>query len=314
MTLTLATAPFSNSKQHSPTFSARRTALFLPTGTLANNLAVRILCGDHKHALVQAESHLYADESDSASILSGLTLDPLAPGKAAPSYEEIAGAIDSAKHRPYPIRIGAISIESPVRRADGASVPYETLARISALAKSEGIGMHWDGARSMLLTGTPGFDLKRTSELFDTVYVSLYKYLGAPFGAVLTGRKDVIAEARELRHIYGSLLYQGWEAVLPPFDALPGFPARFLKAREAMEQLLDSARGGRRLHPRTRPKRKQHRVRPDSSRKARRVCPSVSQSADIRAATPKAGRMPLFINESILRRTSDELAAAILGS
>ncbi len=57
--------------------------------------------------------------------------------------------------------------------------------------------MHWDGARA-LLSGTEGFDLQRYSALFDTVYVSLYKYLGAPFGAVLAGNKATIAKVRDL--------------------------------------------------------------------------------------------------------------------
>ena len=67
----------------------KEDAAFMPTGTLANNLAVRLLCGDNHHALVQRESHLYLDESDSAQILSGLNLVPLAAGKTVPSYEEI---------------------------------------------------------------------------------------------------------------------------------------------------------------------------------------------------------------------------------
>jgi threonine aldolase len=84
----------------------KEEAAFLPTGTLANNLAVRVLCGDHRHALVQRESHLYLDEADSASLLSGINLVPLAAGKAAPSYEEVVAAIDSAEHGPYPLAVG----------------------------------------------------------------------------------------------------------------------------------------------------------------------------------------------------------------
>lgn len=294
------------------TLLGKEDAVFLPTGTLANNLAVRILCGDSKHALVQAESHLYADESDSASILSGLTLVPLAPGKAAPSYEEVAEAIDSAEHRPYPLRVGAISLESPVRRCNGSSVPHETLARISALAKQKGIGMHWDGARSLLLAGTPGFDIKSTSGLFDTVYVSLYKYLGAPFGAILAGRKEHMAQARDLRHIYGSLIYTGWATVLPPLDALPGFTADFVRARQAMDQLLArlQAAGGFSVE----------RVANESNITHLQISPERMKgfserqvSADVFTAKPNDGRISLFINQSILRRPVDEIASALIG-
>jgi threonine aldolase len=287
----------------------KEDAAFLPTGTLANNLGVRLLCGEKHHAIVQYESHLYLDEGDSAQVLSGINLVPLAPGKAAPSYEEIAAAIDAAEHGPYPIAVGAISIESPVRRQNGASVPFAELEHIHSLAQEHGIGMHWDGARSLLLTGTPGFDLRRTSALFDTVYVSLYKYLGAPYGAVLAGNKDLIAKARELRHVYGGLIYQGWQAALPALDALPGFPGRFLQARASFEQLLTrlQAAGGFTLS----------RVENGSNIDHLQVAPERLQglqarldAADIRARIPADGMMSLFVNESILRRSPDELVKA----
>jgi threonine aldolase len=60
----------------------KERAIFLPTGTLANHLAVRLLAGENRKALVQAESHLYRDEGDCAQLLSGLNLVPLAPGRA----------------------------------------------------------------------------------------------------------------------------------------------------------------------------------------------------------------------------------------
>jgi threonine aldolase len=290
----------------------KEDATFLPTGTLANNLAVRLLCGDNHHALVQHDSHLYLDESDSMQVLSGINLVPLAPGKAAPTYEELAAAIDSAEHGPYPLKVGAISLESPVRRLYGASVPYVQLERISALAKQHGIGMHWDGARSLLLSGTPDFDLRRTSALFDTVYVSLYKYLGSSYGAILAGKKDLIAKCREMRHVYGGLVKQGWQAALPALDALPGFAERFKLARVHGEQLLAGlqAAGGFTVD----------RVPDGSNISFLHLTPQRMQglqarldAADIRVHFHADGRLYFFINESILRRPSEELLKVFLG-
>ncbi len=59
---------------------------------------------------MQADSHLYADESDAPSIMSGLTMQPIAPSKAAPTIDEIRAAVDDAEHRAYPLKVGAISI------------------------------------------------------------------------------------------------------------------------------------------------------------------------------------------------------------
>lgn len=287
----------------------KQDAAFLPTGTLANQLAVRVLCGDHRHALVQQESHFYLDESDAASTLSGLSLVPLAAGRAAPTLDEVAAAIDRAEHGPYPLSVGAIALESPVRRMDGAMVPFETASRISALARAKGIGLHLDGARLLLATGTPGFDLGAYSALFDTVYVSLYKYLNAPFGAILAGDKDNIAKVRDLRHIFGSTIYQGWPAALPALDALEGFQVRFAMARAIAEQLLArlQASGGFQVE----------RIEHGSNIVFLRVSPERAaglgerlRKADIHIRDPKDGRVQLDINETLLRRSPEELARA----
>ncbi|HEX4651972.1 MAG TPA: beta-eliminating lyase-related protein [Granulicella sp.] len=290
----------------------KEDAAFLPTGTLANNLGIRLLAGENRHVLVQEQSHLYRDESDSAQTLSGLNLVPLGYNKPAPTYDEIAAAIDSAENGRFAVKVGAISLESPVRRQDGASILFAELERIAALAKQKNIGMHWDGARSFLLTGTPNFDLRRTAALFDTVYVSLYKYLGAPYGAVLAGNKDLVARARELRHVYGGMIYQGWQAALPALDALPGFSDRFLQARLNFEHLLTGLQtaGGFTLT----------RVENGSNIDHVQIAPERLHglearlaAADIRAHIAPDGLMPLYINESILRRPPQELLHAFLG-
>jgi threonine aldolase len=289
----------------------KEDAAFLPTGTLANNLAIRLLSGENHHVLVQEQSHLYLDESDSAEMLSGLNLVPLGPGKAAPTYDEVLTAIDTAEKGRFAVKVGAISLESPVRRQDGASIPFAELERISTLAKERNIGMHWDGARSFLLSGTPGFDLRRTAALFDTVYVSLYKYLGAPYGAVLCGKKELVARARDLRHIYGGMIYQGWQAAVPALDALPGFTDRFLQSRAHFDVLLTGLQsaGGFTITPVPNGSNITHvQVSPERLHglEARLA------AADIRAHIAPGGAMALSINESILRRSPQELLHAFL--
>jgi threonine aldolase len=290
----------------------KEDAAFLPTGTLANNLGIRLLAGENRHVLVQEQSHLYRDESDAAQTLSGLNLVPLGYDKPAPTYDEIAAAIDAAENGRFPVKVGAISLESPVRRQDGASIPFAELERISTLARQKNIGMHWDGARSFLLTGTPDFDLRRTATLFDTVYVSLYKYLGAPYGAVLCGKKDLVARARDMRHVYGGMIYQGWQAAVPALDALPGFADRFLQARAHFDTLLNGlqAAGGFTIAPVPNGSNITHvQVSPERLHglEARLA------AADIRAHIAPDGAMPLFINESILRRPPQDLLHPFLG-
>ena len=294
------------------TMLGKEDCCMLPTGTLANNLAVRILCGNHKHLIVQQDSHLYADESDAPSIMSGLTMQPIAPGKAAPTIDEIRAAVLDAEHRAYPLKVGAISIESPVRRHDGESVPFATMQQLCGLSKEKGIGTHWDGARAFMLTGTPGFDMKRTAAQFDTVFVSLYKALHAPFGAMLAGPADTIAQARDLRHVFGGLIYHGWVAALPALDALDGFTDRWTRSRAAAEQVFAKlqAAGGYTVR---RIPNESNIVYLQPSEARLHGLPARLQAADIRARITKEGSIPFFINDTMLHQGVDAITAAFLG-
>lgn len=216
----------------------KEDASFMPTGTLANQVALRLLCGDRKRALVQQESHVYCDESDAVTVLSAINLVPLAPGRATPSLEEVDAAMAVSEKAAYPLPIGAVSIESPVRRADGAMVPLRTVQAIAGRARAKGIGMHLDGARLLLNSGAEGFTPARYAAPFDTVYVSLYKYLGAPFGAILAGTKATIAKARDMRHVFGGTIFHGWQPALLALDGLDGFQERFTRVRLAGDRLL----------------------------------------------------------------------------
>lgn len=284
----------------------KEDAVFMPTGTLANNIALRLLCGEHHRALVQAVSHVYAAESDSPQLLSGLNLVPMAAGRPAPTPDEILAALEAGEHGYFPVKVGAISLENPVNDLHGTSIPFDTLQKISAHARQRGVGMHWDGARALMLADTPGFDLRATAALFDTVYMSLYKYLDAPFGAVLTGTKAVMARAREMRHIYGGMIFIGWEAALPVLHALPTFNARYLASRERFAQILSGlqAAGGFAVEQVPNGTNKLF-LKVDAAR-AKGLAERLT-AADIFASKPENGRMELYANTSLLRRNPAEI-------
>jgi threonine aldolase len=216
----------------------KERALFFPTGTLANHIAVRLLAGERRHVLVQEESHLYRDEGDCAQALSGLNLVPLAPGRATINASEIVEAVEKAGSPPYPVPVGAISIESPVRRTLGQAFDFEEMKKISAFAREKKIGLHLDGARMYLASAYTGIAPAAYSALFDTVYVSLYKYFNAPFGAILTGPASLIEAANVLRHQFGGGVLHAWESAAVALHYLDGFEERYQKAVRSGEQLL----------------------------------------------------------------------------
>jgi threonine aldolase len=289
----------------------KEDCVFLPTGTMANNLAIRILCGEHRHLITQADSHLYADESDAPSIMSGITMQPVAPGKGSPTFEEWEASVLDAEHRAYPLQVGAISMESPVRRHNGESIPFATVEKVCSMARSKGIGTHWDGARAFMLLGTKGYDLAHYAAPFDTVFASLYKALHAPFGGMLMGSKERMAQARDLRHVFGGLIYHGWVAALPALNALDGLPGRWSKVRAAAEDVMQQLQTASGYSIERVPKESNiFLLKPSESRL--KGLQDRLLAADIRIAAPRSGAIVMYFNETILRRPVEEIVKPFL--
>ena len=216
----------------------KERAMFLPTGTLANHMAVRELAGDKRRVIVQQESHLYADEGDGAQLLSGLNLVPLAPGRATIRLDEVIPVVERSAGPPFPAPVGAISIESPVRRASGEVVDFAEMKKICAYARERQIGTHLDGARVFLAAAYSGISRAQYAALFDTVYVSMYKYFNAPFGAVLAGPAAMLNRIATLRHQFGGMIYHGWEPAAIALHYYEGFAERYQSAVRNGETLL----------------------------------------------------------------------------
>ena len=170
----------------------KERAIFMPTGTLANHMAVRALAGGSSRVLVQEDSHFYLDEGDCAQTLSNLTLMPLAPGKATFTADEVQHVLDQTKGARVLSRVSVIAVETPVRRRQGEHFDAAELAKIVAIARREGIRLHLDGARIFLQAAYTGENVVDYAKPFDTVYVSLYKYFNAASGAILAGPRSVI--------------------------------------------------------------------------------------------------------------------------
>ena len=289
----------------------KEAALFLPTGTLANHLAVRVLAGERRKVIVQEESHLYRDEGDCAQLLSGLNLVPLGRGRATLPLDEVARAVTQATGPPYPAPVGAISIESPVRRVKGQVFEFEEMKKVCAYARDQKIGTHLDGARMFLASAYTRVTPAQYSALFDTVYVSLYKYFNAPFGAVLAGPRGLIDRVATLRHQFGSLVFQGWETAAVALHYLDGFPERFAAAVRRGETLIRLLESDARFRI--------ERV-PGGSNVFGFSLASGAPLDDLRDRLGQAGvvlggakgatEATIQINETILRRPAEDLARA----
>ena len=218
----------------------KEQAIFMPTGTLANHMAVRALAGGPSRIIVQEESHLHQDEGDCAQTLSGLTLIPLGAGQASFTAADVQRVLDRTKSSRVVPRVSVISIETPVRRRQGERFDSGQLQETIALARREGIRLHLDGARLFLQAAYTGESVADTARPFDTVYVSLYKYFNAPSGAILAGPRALLADLYHVRRMFGGGLAAVWPFAAVALHYLPGFGERFTTVVRTSEDLIST--------------------------------------------------------------------------
>ncbi|WP_142682827.1 threonine aldolase family protein [Chitinophaga polysaccharea] len=179
--------------------TGKEAAIYMPSGTLANQLALQVLSGDHPKVIVQESSHVYRDEADAAQTIFNKRLIPLGKDKAAFTLEELKQAISWHKaEEAFEAPIGALSIETPVRRCSNSFFPLEDINTITAYCRELGIKTHLDGARlhiSAAFTGTKVIDYTKT---FDTKMPHLLKVHG---GGIFTNWGNAAMALHHLQDI-----------------------------------------------------------------------------------------------------------------
>ncbi|HEY8930511.1 MAG TPA: aminotransferase class I/II-fold pyridoxal phosphate-dependent enzyme [Mucilaginibacter sp.] len=209
------------------TITGKEAATYMPTGTMANQQAISVLSGENTKIFVQDTSHIYRDEADAAQSVFRKRLMPLAPNEPYFTLDDLkAGIAFTNDGEVFKSGIGAVAIENPVRRCDGRTVPIEEIKKISAFCKANGYKLHLDGARLYLASAFTGVSIAEYSSYFDTVYISLYKYLGADGGAILCGEKAVIDKMEHLIKIYGGTVYSNWSKCAMALHHLDGLEDR----------------------------------------------------------------------------------------
>ena len=216
----------------------KEAAVFMPTGTLANHLAVRALAGSDRRVIVQHESHFYNDTGDCAQTLSQLNLVPLSRGQATFSQADVEEVVGRTASGRVAARVGVITIETPVRRKAGEQFAMDELRRVVAYARSEGILLHLDGARMLLACAYSGLSPAEYAAMFDTVYISLWKGLNAASGAILAGPKSLLEGMYHTRRMFGGGLPQAWPFAAVALHFLEGFVDRFRAGVQVSEAFI----------------------------------------------------------------------------
>ncbi|MEO6286218.1 MAG: beta-eliminating lyase-related protein [Dyadobacter sp.] len=216
----------------------KESSVFMPTGTLANHIAMRKLSGSNHRVIVQEQSHIYNDTGDSSQILSGLNLIPLGANTVEFSLKDVEAIIAKTKLGRVEAQIGAIAIETPVRRQQDRMVSYESLKKITDFAKKNGIKTHLDGARLFKQAVHTGVEPKRYGELFDTVFTSMWKCFNASSGAILAGDRSFTAKLFHERRMFGGGLPAAWVFAAVALHYADGFMNEYKLAWSSSEKLF----------------------------------------------------------------------------
>jgi threonine aldolase len=181
-------------------------AVFVPSGTMGNQIAVRIHCRPQDEILLESTSHIYLWEAGAPAALSGVTLRTI---------DGRFGILDVAdlEDKLHPddmhyVRSRLVCLENTHNRGGGTVYPIEKVAAISTWARSNGLAMHLDGARIWNAAVASGVKFRDWARHFDTINVCFSKGLGAPVGSALLGPKDLMAHARRVRKLFGGAMRQ----------------------------------------------------------------------------------------------------------
>jgi threonine aldolase len=184
----------------------KEAAVFVPSGTMANQIAVGVNAQPGDEVLCGARSHVYVWEGGGMARLSGVTARTFEGEGGLMSLDDLRDAI--RPDDPHYVRTRLVCLENTHNRAGGRVHPIEDVAAIGRWARGHNLLMHLDGARLMNAVVASGRPARDWAQHFDTISLCFSKGLGAPVGSALAGSGEAIRRARRLRKLFGGGMRQ----------------------------------------------------------------------------------------------------------
>jgi threonine aldolase len=184
----------------------QEAALFLPSGTMCNQVAFAVHCRAGDEILLQEQAHPLLFEVGGASAMTGALLRPIIGAGGFFTGEQVRSAIRPLVY--YMPRTRAVSIEQTSNVIGGVCWSLEQIEEVCRVAHASGLVTHMDGARLLNAVVASGTSAQRFAAPFDSVWIDLTKGLGAPVGAVLAGSRDFIEDAWRFKQRFGGAMRQ----------------------------------------------------------------------------------------------------------
>src|SRR5450631_694324 len=202
----------------------REAALLVPTGTMGNQVAIRLHTQPGQEIVCESRAHVLDWEMGMTAAYSGCTLRPVIAERGMLTWEQLRPAIFQNVH--FHASTGLICIENTHMSSGGTVMPVATVREICAEAHTIGLPVHLDGARVFNAAMALGVTVAELTSGFDTVMFCLSKGLGAPVGSMLVGSAAAMERARLIRKALGGGMRQAGVLAAAGLVALEDMPAR----------------------------------------------------------------------------------------
>jgi len=202
----------------------REAALFVPTGTMGNQIAIRLLTQPGQEVIAESRAHILDWEMATTAVFSGCLVRAVEAERGILTWKHIEPNIYA--RGAFRAATGLIEIENTANLAGGGCTPVPVLEEIWAGAKEKKLPTHLDGARIFNAAVALGTDVRSLTHGFDTVMFCLSKGLGAPVGSMLVGSAEMIDQARLLRKALGGGMRQAGILAAAGLMALEQGPKR----------------------------------------------------------------------------------------
>ena len=220
--------------------TGKEAALYVPTGTMANQIGVRLhVLGSGHLVAATSGAHVASTELMTSAVLSGITFRTGDPGPKAWMTADMARELVEAED-PYDVEVvDLIAVENTVGHAGGTVMPVEELRAIRKVADDNGLPIHLDGARIFNAAVAAGVDVTEYTREADTMMFCVSKGLGAPIGSLVCGTREHIREARRLKILFGGAWRQAGIMAAAGLIALEDGPERLHLDHERARRLAD---------------------------------------------------------------------------
>ena len=220
----------------------REAALFVPTGSMGNQIAIHLHTQAGQEVVCEARAHVLDWEMGMAAVFSGCTMRPVMAERGMLTWELVRGAIFQDVH--FHASTGLICIENTHMSSGGTVMPAATVREICDGAHAIGLPVHMDGARVFNAAAALGISVAELTAGVDTVMFCLSKGLGAPVGSILVGSAEAMARARLYRKALGGGMRQAGILAAAGLIALEEMPARLGEDHANVRLLAEAAADG----------------------------------------------------------------------